>query len=274
MSTFVIKIIAMVTMFCDHLSRAIYGYSQTTFLNYIGRFAFFIFSFQLVLGYKKTKSLKKYIIRLLIIAVISQLPYALYFETIGCNKTLNVIFTLLIGLLSISIINFHKDKKNKISFRDKDYDIFRFESFESVLSFIIKCLLIFVICYIVSNSKKYFGYGIEYDYKAILFMISIYLFYPFANKYSISKILLYVLSVLLFAFSEAQVWFGIDNYKLPVFNNSKDISIYLYIYLFCIIGGLIPLFYNGKKGKSIKWLTYLFYPVHLIVLYLLYLMIN
>ena len=274
MSTFVIKIIAMVTMFCDHLSRAIYGVGQTTFLNYIGRFAFLLFCFQLVLGYKKTKSLKKYLLRLLIIGIISQIPYSLFFETVGCNKNLNVDFTLLIGLLSISIINFHKDKNNKITFRDNDYNIFKFDSFKSVVSFVIKCLIIFIICLIISNSKNIFGYGIEYNYKAILFMISIYLFYPFDNKYNISKILLYVLSILVFAFAEAQAWYGVHNFSLPVFNTSKDIMIYFCIYVFCIIGGLIPLLYNGKKGKSIKWLTYLFYPAHLLVLYLFYLMIN
>lgn len=189
MSTFVIKIIAMVTMFCDHLSRAIYGVGQTTFLNYIGRFAFLLFCFQLVLGYKKTKSLKKYLLRLLIIGIISQIPYSLFFETVGCNKNLNVDFTLLIGLLSISIINFHKNKNNKITFRDSEYNVFKFNSFKSFASFVIKCLLIFAICFVISNSKKYFGYGIEYNYKAILFMISIYLFYPFDNKYNVPKIL-------------------------------------------------------------------------------------
>ena len=79
MSTFVIKIIAIITMFCDHLSRVIYGGGETTFLNYIGRFAFFLFCFQLVLGYKKTKSLKKYMLRLLVIGIISQIPYTLFF---------------------------------------------------------------------------------------------------------------------------------------------------------------------------------------------------
>lgn len=274
MSTFVIKIIAITTMFCDHLSRALYGSSQITYLNYIGRIAFLLFCFQLVLGYKKTKSLKKYLIRLLTISIISQIPYSLFFQTVGCNKNINVIFTLFLGLLSISIINFHKDKNNKITFRDYNYNFLKINSIKSFIILLIKCTLIFIICFIINNSKKYFGYGIEYNYKAVLFMISIYLFYPFNNKLNIGKIILYILSVLIFAFRESQEWSGIDNFSLPIFYTSKEVIDYFCIYFFCIIGGLLSLFYNGKKGKSIKWLTYLFYPIHLFILYIFSLIIN
>ena len=274
MSTFVIKIIAMFTMFCDHLSRAIYGAGHTTFLNYIGRFAFLLFCFQLVLGYKKTKSLKKYLFRLLLVAIISQVPYSLFFENVGCSRKLNVDFTLFLGLLSISIINFHKDKNNKITFRDNDYNFLKLNSLKSVLILIFKCLLIITICCLINNSKNIIGYGIEYNYMAILFMISIYLFYPFNNKYDIKKILLYVLSVIIFAYIESQMWFGLQSFSLPTFATSRHLIIYICVYIFSIIGGLIPLLYNGKKGRSIKWTTYLFYPVHLIILYIFHLLIS
>ena len=45
MTSFVLKIIAMITMFCDHLGDAIYR-SISPF-NYIGRIAFPIFAFQI-----------------------------------------------------------------------------------------------------------------------------------------------------------------------------------------------------------------------------------
>ena len=273
MSTFIIKIIAMITMFCDHLSRIVYGANQTTFLNYIGRFAFLLFCFQLVLGYKKTKSLKKYLLRLLIIGIISQLPYSLFFNEFSCMKDLNVCFTLFLGLISISILNAHKEN-NRITFRDNNYNSFNITSYKSIISLIIKIVLISILCYLVSISNTTIGYGFEYNYKAILFMISIYLFYPFDNKNNITKIILYILSVIIFSFAESQSWFGSKDLVLPVFNSSEQFSKYLFIYLFCIIGGLIPLLYNGKKGKSIKWITYLFYPLHLLLLYIIYIIIK
>ena len=50
MSSFALKIIAMITMLCDHC-----GYiflNKTSFLNVIGKISFPIFAFQISEGYK------------------------------------------------------------------------------------------------------------------------------------------------------------------------------------------------------------------------------
>ena len=71
MTSFVLKIIALITMFCDHFGDAFIGH--TSALNVIGRIAFPIFAFQISEGYIHTKNIKKYIARLLIFAIISQI---------------------------------------------------------------------------------------------------------------------------------------------------------------------------------------------------------
>ena len=58
MSAFVLKLIAVFAMVCDHFSYLIFG--RFSFLNYIGRIAFPIFAYQITEGYVHTKSLKKY----------------------------------------------------------------------------------------------------------------------------------------------------------------------------------------------------------------------
>ena len=274
MSTFIIKIISMVTMFGDHLSKAIYGINGTTFLNYIGRFAFILFCFQLVLGYNKTRSLRKYLLRLIVLAIISQIPYSLFFNNFNCEKSLNIVFTLLTGLISISILNIHRDKNNKFTFRDINYNAFKIESFKSIIGLIFKLIIIFSICLFVSYSTVLFGYWFEYNYQGVIFIITMYLFYPFDNKYNFSKFILYIISIILFGFVEAEQWFGIQNYELPKFYNMDAFKIYINIYISCIIGGFLPLLYNGKKGKSIKLMTYLFYPIHFLILYIIYIFIN
>ena len=62
MTSFSLKIIAIVAMFCDHFGDAFFG--QFSFLNLIGRMAFPIFAFQISEGYTHTKNLRKYFLRL------------------------------------------------------------------------------------------------------------------------------------------------------------------------------------------------------------------
>lgn len=102
MSSFVLKIIACITMFCDHVGYLIYN-GKLSFLNFIGRIAFPIFAFQISEGYTHTKNLKKYILRLLIFAIISQYPFMLFHDLITSGFALNIFFTLLIGLFCIII---------------------------------------------------------------------------------------------------------------------------------------------------------------------------
>ena len=78
MTSFVLKLIALVTMFCDHFGDAFVGHYS--FFNIIGRIAFPIFAFQISEGYIHTKNLKKYIIRLLGFAIISQIPFHLFLK--------------------------------------------------------------------------------------------------------------------------------------------------------------------------------------------------
>ena len=108
MSSFILKVLACICMFCDHFGD--FYFKDTTYLNYIGRLAFTIFAFQIAQGYIHTHNVKKYITRLSIFAVISQVPFMIFNYTIFDKWfCVNVIFTLLFGLLVILIY----DKYNK-----------------------------------------------------------------------------------------------------------------------------------------------------------------
>ena len=106
MTSFVLKIIALITMFIDHSGYVFVG--SFSFCNFIGRIAFPIFAFQISEGYKHTKNLKKYFLRLGIFALISQIPFSLFsFKYHGGNiLILNVFFTLFLGLLSIYLYDY------------------------------------------------------------------------------------------------------------------------------------------------------------------------
>ena len=95
MSSFVLKIIAVVTMFIDHIGYAIFG--KFSFFNYIGRISFPIFAFQISEGYAHTRDLKKYFLRLFVFAIISQVPFMLFHKMLSNDFTLNIFFTLLLN---------------------------------------------------------------------------------------------------------------------------------------------------------------------------------
>ena len=98
MSTFVLKIIACISMLFDHAGYIVFnGFS---FFNYIGRLAFPIFCFQLAQGYTHTQNKQKYFIRLLIFALISQIPFSLFYTAISQGFMLNILFTFPIYICS------------------------------------------------------------------------------------------------------------------------------------------------------------------------------
>lgn len=110
MSSFVLKMIAMVTMFCDHLGYAIFN--QLSYFNYIGRLSFPIFAFGISEGYSHTRSKKNYAMRLFLFGLVSQVPFMWFNSMFRVDFTLNIFFTLLIGL--IAIIGYEQCKNKSI----------------------------------------------------------------------------------------------------------------------------------------------------------------
>ena len=115
MSMFIIKIIAYVTMVLDHVKYI--NLNDPMFNNvitkYFGRMAFPLFAFMISEGYVHTKNLKKYYNRLIAIALISQVPFMIFRTLVGDWKILNILFTLLLGLLCITA--FDKIEKKYLS---------------------------------------------------------------------------------------------------------------------------------------------------------------
>ena len=108
-TSFSLHIMAMVLMLCDHLWGTVVPGND--WLNCIGRLAFPIFAFLTVEGYFHTKSLKKYVLRLLLFAILSEIPFNL---AIGSRLFYpihqNVLWTFLI---SIGLIHWNEKVKNK-----------------------------------------------------------------------------------------------------------------------------------------------------------------
>ena len=113
MSTFALKLIACIAMLIDHVTATFVDSTGVlwTLGRGIGRMAFPIFCFLIVEGLFHTRSKKKYALRLLIAAVISEVPYDLMrFGTVWNFDSQNVMWTLLLGFLAIAMIEYVKEK--------------------------------------------------------------------------------------------------------------------------------------------------------------------
>ncbi len=175
-NTNLLKLIAILTMIIDHVGAVFFP--NMIILRCIGRLGFPLFFYCTFFGYFKTKNLKKYIFRLLLLAIISEIPYCLLFEI----KELNICFTLILELLFLYLLD---NKKYALYFITLTLSLLLIP-FTSYLMFIIIMTPLF---YYTKNTKT-------------LFSISYILFYILMVLTGYNKIyLLAILSLPLILFN-------------------------------------------------------------------------
>ncbi len=160
MNGYTLKLIAIITMFIDHMAAILIPPDTTAYLicRSIGRLAFPIFCFLLVEGFLHTHNVKKYLARLGVFALISEIPFDLAFS----NKTIhngfllhqNIFFTLFIGLAVIYLM----------SIIDRKYVKYVF------LSNIFDTLVVIAGCYAATILAT------DYEFMGVLLVVAFYVF--------------------------------------------------------------------------------------------------
>ena len=145
LSSSTLKLIAVIVMLIDHIAACLVVRMQLSamrngsefvgeeiyalFVNgslskiymtmrVIGRIAFPIFCFMIVEGFMKTRDVRKYVLRLTAFAFISEIPFDLAFSASYFDfDHQNVYFTLLIGLLTILVLDIIERNKEYIDTR-------------------------------------------------------------------------------------------------------------------------------------------------------------
>lgn len=101
LSASVLKVVAVAVMVCDHASVVFNGQTLNAW-RMIGRLGFPIFAFFIAEGAGRTKNIYKYMLRLALFALISEVPFDLAFWGSWFYPAYqNVFFTLLMGLMAI-----------------------------------------------------------------------------------------------------------------------------------------------------------------------------
>lgn len=109
LSAAALHLLAMTFMLMDHLWATLLPGQE--WLTCVGRLAFPMFAFMAVEGYFHTRSFKRYALRMLAFALLSEIPFDLmYGGTWFYPLHQNVIWTLLLGLLGIRIMENTRQK--------------------------------------------------------------------------------------------------------------------------------------------------------------------
>ncbi|MBQ3010337.1 MAG: conjugal transfer protein TraX [Oscillospiraceae bacterium] len=230
-----LKLMAMAFMLLDHMWATVW---DVPWFTMIGRLAFPIFAFQIVEGFFHTSSRKRYMQRMQLFALISEIPFNLMVAN-GFVYPFhqNVMFTFLIALLLMSWMEQSKTSKGKF-------------------------LLVTAVCvglaYLLGllTFVDYYHYGI---------FIVLLFYWTHGLKFGWVIQLLGMLYI-----SDAMAGLQL---QLELFGRTVEFGQQMLAVL-----ALIPIWlYNGKQGyhsKAVQLLCYGFYPVHMLVLYLLAVLLN
>ena len=110
-----IKLLACAAMFCDHAIKAwrIYGPARVILSQLFGRIAFPIFCFFLAEGFFHTKDRRKYLLRMIFFAVLSEVPFNLaIYHTAWHPQYLNTLWSLSLGMAMFLCLSAIETRQN------------------------------------------------------------------------------------------------------------------------------------------------------------------
>lgn len=226
---FALRIIAMTAMLLDHAAILFPG---VLWLECVGRMALPIFCFLMVEGFFHTRSVKKYGLRLLLFAAVSQAPYMLcVYRSLAWNG-LNVLFTLLAGLTAIAVIHRFRAHKGR---------------------YIAALLLVTAAAQCLVQLFRADG-----CYVTVYMMVCFYIF----RDSRLMQLLCMIAINGFFTVSPTLTAITMGGITIPLGIQLLAVS------------ALIPIWlYNGKKGWGNRYAQYgfyAFYPLHLLLLWVIF----
>lgn len=240
LTSFQLHILAMVLMLVDHMWATLFP--QQEWMTCIGRLAFPIFAFMIVEGYFHTADVHKYIVRMLIFALISEVPFDLvYGSSVFYLFHQNVLWTFLIGLISIHLCE-------KARAHGKWW----------LTGIVLAAVIVFDYAIGTVAMVDYFGAGI----------LTVMTFYIFRKR----TLWGFLGQLVCLAYLNISL---LGSYFYPVTIGGVEFKIVQQSFALL---ALIPIWlYKGEQGyhsKAFQYICYAFYPVHLAILYVIWQMVQ
>ena len=283
LSNFWLKVIALLTMTLDHVGFLIenYNYDLSLAFRYVGRLALPLFCFMIVEGAIHTKSFKKYALRLGIMASLISIGILVsdtvpFFKENGFSmRGEGVIFLdLLLGATAAYCLRQKKWYIKLLAILPLAYGIASF-----IATALESCG-----CH---GQILWFPYFMrtQYGWYAILMCVLFYFAVPLANIFisylsgmtgiakenykgsNIERNSINIISVIMLAVATLAF------YGCGVLMPNKYVFWMQDVQLFAIVSGAFILLYNGQRGYNKKWFqygSYLYYPLHMAILYLIF----
>ncbi|MFZ1721582.1 MAG: TraX family protein [Microgenomates group bacterium] len=229
MTTFQIKILAIATMVLDHVGAFLLP--EIFILRVIGRLSFLLFAWLLANGAQHTKDIHTYLKRIFIFGLISQPIFILVHKNQDMAVwDLNIFFTLFLGLVGIIIL----------------------KRVPNLIARIFLCISLGILAEIFCGGYSYGSYG----------LVAILIFYAYYDNLKVAAAL-QALVIFIFYTIPLLLVYG------SFFNLIQTSARVAFLQPVALVS-LLPLFlYNGKEGPKAKVFFYLFYPLHLGIIYLI-----
>lgn len=282
-----VKLVGIITMLIDHFAAAILGrilissswseqlYTFYTFLRLVGRLGFPIFCFLLVEGFGKTRSKTKYAVRLGLFALISEVP----FDLALCAKVLeyeyqNVYFTLFLGMLALCAYDFFSKHRLPMVLQWAlcivgvvlsgiwlKVNFLKNVGFESTVvervSFLALCFWVLILLGLYgwrTSWERMRTAGMNLAALSFFMLLADFLRTDYSGMGVLTITVIYILRS-----SKVRAMAG--GCLVLTLMSLTEITAFF---------SLIPVGnYNGRRGLKLKYFFYAFYPVHLLLLWLL-----
>lgn len=250
MSVFILKLLAMATMLVDHVGYRLAG--NPMWMRVIGRTAFILYAFMMAESCfqlrDKPKRLLFHGVKLALLVLITEVPHDLFARGVTLEwGTQNVILTLLLGFLALTACGLLHGKNTA-------------GKTAAVAASILICAAAAFLAWLTKA---------EYSCAGVVLIVLFYLYLRRADEMS----LLARVAALIGVFA---AYFAIYTWNYAGFGSWAAIARVLSRQRWWYLGMALPLIpialYNRKRGPNGRWFSVvysLFYPAHMLVLYLL-----